>query len=59
MCSAGGFRLEDPDLSPLVLSADRGADSVMGMPVQLTMDLMRGVLEQVEAQRGGMEGLKK
>ena len=31
--SAGGFRIEDDDLNPLILNIDGGVDSVLGLPV--------------------------
>ena len=31
--SAGGFRVEDPDLNPLILDIEGSIDSVMGLPV--------------------------
>lgn len=38
--SAGGFRIEDPDLNPLLIDIDGSIDSVYGMPLKLTMDLL-------------------
>jgi hypothetical protein len=48
--------VEDPDLNPLVRRADRGADSVMGMPVSLTISLMREVLEAAQEKGWGQGG---
>ena len=31
--SAGGFRVVDPDLNPLILDIEGSIDSVMGLPV--------------------------
>ena len=31
--SAGGFRVEDSDLNPLILDIEGSIDSVMGLPV--------------------------
>mmetsp|Transcript_32354 Transcript_32354/g.54539 ORF Transcript_32354/g.54539 Transcript_32354/m.54539 type:complete len:272 (-) Transcript_32354:2358-3173(-) len=42
--SAGGFRIEDPDLSLLIRDMDKGADSIMGMPLDLTTQLIEAVL---------------
>jgi len=33
--SAGGFRVEDPDLNPLILDIEGSIDSVMGLPVSI------------------------
>lgn len=41
--SAGGFKVEDPDLNPLVKGIDRPVDSVMGFPVDLVKKLMLAV----------------
>jgi len=38
--SAGGFRLEDPDLNPLIASIEGAVDSVLGMPVKLMISLI-------------------
>lgn len=42
--SAGGFRVEDTDLNGLIKDMDGTMDSIMGMPVQLTVSLMRRLL---------------
>lgn len=42
---AGGFQIEDDDLCLLIQSIDGGVDSVMGMPVNLTLDLLHEVME--------------
>ena len=39
--SAGGFRIEDPDLNPLILDIEGSIDSVMGLPVQCRRPLLR------------------
>eukprot|EP00981_Chlorochromonas_danica_P001586 scaffold342_cov208-Ochromonas_danica.AAC.10 len=46
MTCAGGFQVEDEDLSPLIKNIDGRIDSVMGMPVQLTVNLMEEVMAQ-------------
>lgn len=45
---AGGFRIEDEALNPLIASVDGTLDSIMGMPVQLTMRLVDEVVQQVQ-----------
>lgn len=50
MTSAGGFLVEDEDLNGLVKGIDRPVDSVMGMPVDLTMRLIADVMVSVAAQ---------
>lgn len=42
MESAGGFAVEDPDLRLLVDRIEGSFDSVLGLPVDLLCDLMRG-----------------
>lgn len=39
--SAGGFRIEDEDLNPLVARIEGSVDSVMGLPVDLTAALLQ------------------
>lgn len=46
---AGGFRIEDEALNPLILEADGTLDSIMGMPVQLTLKLVDEVIQQVSS----------
>jgi septum formation protein len=41
--SAGGFRIEDPDLKDCILDIDGAVDSVMGMPIDLTVQLVNDV----------------
>ena len=38
--SAGGFQIEDPDLNPLISEIVGCADSVIGVPIDLTVALM-------------------
>jgi septum formation protein len=45
--SAGGFRIEDPLLSPLIAQMDGSVDSIMGLPIDLMLELMDDVMEQV------------
>lgn len=45
---AGGFMVEDEDLQGFVKSIDGSIDGVMGMPVQLTLDLMDEVMGQLQ-----------
>lgn len=42
--AAGGFRIDDPDLSPLVTHTEGTVDSIMGLPVNLTKCLIEDVL---------------
>uniref|UniRef100_A0A7S2XZD4 Septum formation protein Maf n=1 Tax=Fibrocapsa japonica TaxID=94617 RepID=A0A7S2XZD4_9STRA len=44
MTSAGGFRIEDVDLSPLVKNIQGTKDSVLGLPLALVCDLIDQVL---------------
>jgi septum formation protein len=44
---AGGFRIEDEALNPLILSVDGALDSILGMPVQLTLKLVDDIIQQV------------
>ena len=46
--SAGGFRVEDPDLNPLILDIEGGVDSVMGLPVDSLVKVIDGVLDDPE-----------
>ena len=41
--SAGGFRIEDEDLNPLIDSISGSADSVLGMPLEATVRLIKSV----------------
>ena len=34
--SAGGFRIEDPDLQPYIIRIDGSVDSILGLPVEIT-----------------------
>jgi septum formation protein len=42
--SAGGFRIDDEDLSPLIHQTEGGVDSILGLPVALTKSLIEVVL---------------
>lgn len=42
--SAGGFRIEDSDLNPLIRYLEGSFDSIMGLPVSLTVELIEDVL---------------
>ena len=46
--SAGGFRVEDVDLNPLILDIEGGVDSVMGLPVDSLVKVIDGVLDGPE-----------
>jgi septum formation protein len=48
---AGGFRIEDEALNPLITGVDGALDSIMGMPVQLTLRLVDEVIQQVQQQQ--------
>ena len=39
--SAGGFRIEDEDLNPLILNIDGAVDSVLGMPMDATVRVIK------------------
>lgn len=39
--SAGGFRIEDEDLNPLILHIDGTVDSILGMPMEATVRVIR------------------
>lgn len=41
--SAGGFRVEDDELNPLIKSIDGSIDSIFGLPVDLMINLMNDV----------------
>lgn len=41
--SAGGFRIEDEDLNPLILRIDGTVDSVLGMPLEATIRIIQAV----------------
>ena len=43
--SAGGFRVEDEDLTPLIRRVDGSVDSVMGLPVDMTVALIEEVIK--------------
>eukprot|EP01038_Epipyxis_sp_PR26KG_P011076 gene11076-14871_t len=45
--SAGGFRIEDEDLNPLIKNIEGTVDSVMGFPIDLTENLINEVLIQL------------
>lgn len=45
--SAGGFLIEDPDLNPLIIDVDGSLDSVFGMPVKLTFELLSNLVEAI------------
>jgi septum formation protein len=45
--SAGGFRIEDEDLSPLIKYIEGTVDSVYGMPVEMTIQMMNDVVRPV------------
>ena len=55
MSSAGGFRIEDPELNPLIQRLEGSVDSVMGMPLDLTESLVLKVLARVAEGRSGEE----
>lgn len=42
--SAGGFRIEDEDLNPLIRYMEGSYDSIMGLPVSLTVELIEDVI---------------
>lgn len=42
--SAGGFRIEDEHLNPLILKIEGSADSVLGMPMDATVRVIRAVI---------------
>eukprot|EP01034_Spumella_vulgaris_P030348 gene30348-37549_t len=46
--TAGGFMIEDVDLSPLIKGVDGSMDSVFGMPVDLTERLINEVLAKCD-----------
>jgi predicted house-cleaning NTP pyrophosphatase (Maf/HAM1 superfamily) len=39
--SAGGFRIEDEDLNPLILKIDGTVDSILGMPMDATVRVVK------------------
>lgn len=39
--SAGGFRIEDEDLNPLILRIDGTVDSILGMPMDATVRVIK------------------
>lgn len=41
--SAGGFRIEDEDLNPLIECITGSVDSVLGMPLEITLRLIKSV----------------
>lgn len=43
--SAGGFRIEDEHLNPLILNIEGTADSVLGMPMDATVRVIRAVID--------------
>jgi septum formation protein len=43
--SAGGFRIEDEHLNPLILNIEGSADSVLGMPMDATVRVIRAVID--------------
>ncbi len=45
---AGGFRIEDEDLQPLIHSIDGSFDSVLGLPIKLTVNLLVEVLSYLD-----------
>eukprot|EP01033_Poteriospumella_lacustris_P001044 gene1044-755_t len=47
MSSAGGFRIEDPELNPLLIDIDGTLDSVFGMPVKLTFELLSDLMQDI------------
>ena len=42
--SAGGFRIEDDDLNPLIESISGSVDSVLGMPLEATVRIIESVV---------------
>lgn len=47
LSSAGGFRIEDPELNPLLVDIDGTLDSVFGMPVKLTFELLSDLMQDI------------
>lgn len=45
---AGGFKIEDPDLTPLVKSLNGTIDSVLGFPISLTLRLLEDINSYLE-----------
>jgi septum formation protein len=43
---AGGFRIEDPDLNPLIQNIEGSIDSVVGLPVEKTVQLIEAVMNE-------------
>ena len=43
--SAGGFRIEDPDLKGCILDIHGSVDSVMGMPIEAAVQVIRAILD--------------
>ena len=41
--SAGGFRIEDEDLNPLILRIDGSIDSVLGLPLDASVRIIQFV----------------
>jgi septum formation protein len=48
MSCAGGFKIEDPDLNPLIHSVEGPLDSVMGLPLELTVRLIFAIVNLSE-----------
>lgn len=41
--SAGGFRIEDEDLMPLIKDLEGSVDSIIGMPVEATIRIIKNL----------------
>jgi septum formation protein len=41
--SAGGFSVEDMDLNPLIRDVEGSVDSVMGMPIEVTIRIIKAL----------------
>ena len=42
--SAGGFRIEDTDLNPLIRYIEGSFDSILGLPISLTVELIEDII---------------
>ena len=52
--SAGGFRIEDEDLNPLILDIEGGVDSVLGLPVDPLVRIIDVVMDEEETRSSGL-----
>jgi predicted house-cleaning NTP pyrophosphatase (Maf/HAM1 superfamily) len=41
--SAGGFRVDDVDLKPLIRDLEGAVDSIMGMPIEATIRIIKAL----------------